>query len=167
MRFKHILPYVVLILLTGCAELSGKHAGGLICINCEPENKGYTVILAPVTGECSVINSKLSVDEAAARIKRKFNFMTLDEMKSSPNGAILLSSTEYGWSATPGTHYMMRKSLTGGFAQAEVTKKGTGSIIDIKTAVHVKKGDDLELAKKSANDLALEFRKRIISSLGK
>lgn len=129
--------------------------------------KNTAVILAPAIGKCDDVISSLSVDEAASRIKRKFNFMTTDEMKSSPNGNLLLSSDDYGWSATPGTHYMMKQAVSGGFVQAEISKIGSGSVINIKTAVHVKKGDNLETARNSANSLAAEFRKRIITTLGK
>lgn len=88
---------LTITLLNGCAGMSGKQAGGLICINCEAENKSTAVILAPAIGKCDDVISRLSVDEAASRIKRKFNFMTTDEMRSSPNGNLLLSSSDYGY----------------------------------------------------------------------
>lgn len=96
------------LLISGCTVSGGFN---------KPSNTnraGYSAILHPAIGECDAINSKLSVDEAASRIKRKFHFMTTDEMKSSPNGDLLLSSSDYGWSSTPGTHYMMKQAISQG-----------------------------------------------------
>lgn len=160
----------VCLLLGGCADFQGEQLGGLLSVNCEPENKGTMTVLAPVMGECDAVISKLNVDEAASCIKRQFHFMTTDEMKAAPGGYLLLSSPEYGWSATLGTHYMMKQAIDskrGGFIQAEITKRRSGSIIDINAAMIFEKGDDLVQAKKDANATAIAFRKRIIATLGK
>lgn len=170
MKMLLTLTLPLTLILSGCSGMQSEQLGGLVCVNCKAENKGKVTILAPISGSCDDIKSKLNVDDAANKIKRKFNFMTTDEMKASPNGSLILSSTDYGWSAVSGSHYMMKQFINqgrGGFIQAEVSKNGSGSIIVIKTAVHVNQGDNLEQAKKDANSLATEFRKRVVSTLGK
>ena len=164
-----------LTLLVGCEgfDPSKPMQVGPFCWNCDqsttksiqPGTYGYGT---PILKSTQMVVSE-DVDTVAALLKRGFGYATTDELRSESNGEWLISSDMYGWSATPGTHYMMRQPLqdgTRGYMELEVTKQGAGSVIDITVAIMIQKESEKATVESRVDFLAQMLKDNVKTVLG-